>query len=141
MAIQSVRETNLSFIKPTRRTLRHLACVAVLFALIIAVGYVYYGSGKSELIREEHEKLYALADLKTRQLHDWIDERKGDAAFFLNSIPVARTLSGFLESRSVEDKKSTLQCLEALKKRIATWPSFLSTTKAGPCSPQTGKKL
>ena len=75
MAIQFVRETNLSFIKPTRKTLRHLACVTILFALIIAVGYVYYGSGKSELIREEHE-LYALADLKTRQLHDWITRER-----------------------------------------------------------------
>jgi PAS domain S-box-containing protein len=111
--------------KPTRKTLRHLACVTILFALIIAVGYVYYGSGKSELIREEHEKLYALADLKTSQLHDWIDERKGDAAFFLNSIPVARTLSGYLKRRSAEDKKSTLQFLEALKKKNSYMAVFL----------------
>jgi two-component system cell cycle sensor histidine kinase/response regulator CckA len=108
-----------------RRFILHLACVSIFFALIVALGYAYYGSGKRELVRREHEKLYTIADLKADRVQAWLASRKVDAALILNTPPISRAFIGCLESGSELGKKESLQCLEALRKTNRYRSAFL----------------
>jgi PAS domain S-box-containing protein len=110
---------------PSRKFFWQFAGITFLFALVIAIGCAYYGFGKRELIRQEHEKLYAIADLKAKKLHTWLTERKVDAALIRDSLPVAFAFTGYLESGSERDKFVSLQCLEALKKTNRYRAAFL----------------
>jgi signal transduction histidine kinase len=55
------------------------AIFALLLLGISATGYFYYLGLKKRIQHDSHETLAAIADLKVRQITQWMDDRRGDA--------------------------------------------------------------
>jgi PAS domain S-box-containing protein len=72
----------------------------VLFVIIsassIILGYVYYKSQKTRILRERTLELSAIADLKVRQIAQWRNERLGDARLIGENRPFVRLLYDYL---------------------------------------------
>jgi two-component system cell cycle sensor histidine kinase/response regulator CckA len=125
---------NLS--RPTRKYLSHLAGVIILFALITGVGYAYYESGKSELIRLISALLSLLLSVAFAALL-WVIWRQREAEFLRIELQEqARAAAGIAESEEnlavtlasigdaviATDNKGMVTRMNAVAEQLTGWP-------------------
>ncbi len=87
---------------------RLIAVFLLLAAAIGAIGGGAYASLSGALREREHERLGAVADLKTKQIENWLAERYGDARVLADSALLDRLFTTL-------DKPQTLRHLDKVR--------------------------
>lgn len=72
-----------------------VAVFILLAAGIVVAGYVYFEQNRQTSRKHAEDQLDAVADLKTRQVSSWRDERLSDARFIFANREIASELSWF----------------------------------------------
>jgi PAS domain S-box-containing protein len=90
----------------------------IILFLIVALsssllGYLYYRSQKTRLLKDKVIEMSAIADLKVRQIAQWRNERIGDAVLLAENTPFINQIFDYLESN--DNIKLHPGILESLK--------------------------
>ncbi len=75
---------------------------------IIAVGTRYYRNQVRVIKTDKQQELAAIADLKVRQIVDWLHEREGDALVIQNNSAVARLAKNYLQRKEQAEELNRL---------------------------------
>ncbi|TFG43532.1 MAG: PAS domain S-box protein, partial [Bacteroidia bacterium] len=85
----------------------------VLFIIIsassILLGYLYYKSQKTRLLKDKNLELSAIADLKVSQISQWRNERLGDAVLIGENTPFIKLLYEYLHSEDNSGLRSDIR--------------------------------
>ncbi|MGB0127685.1 MAG: cache domain-containing protein, partial [Rhodocyclaceae bacterium] len=99
--------------RTTLRTLRlPLAIVFVVIALLVAVGIFHTMDAETAT---QGARLVAIADLKTRQISDWLKERHGDARFVQSSQVYAGYYRDWRQRGDLAQRDALLGRLDRLR--------------------------
>ncbi len=67
----------------TDKKFRYLITIFVVVLILILLGsYLFFLFESRDVIKNQHQELKAIANLKIEQITQWIDERKAEASFF-----------------------------------------------------------
>jgi len=93
--------------RPTRRILRGLIALALLFTIAIGTtGWLYFNRQQAEACRVAQETLAAIANLKVDQIAGWMTQRRGNAEASFNKHTARKFLT---EPNNAANRKELLQ--------------------------------
>ncbi|MBI5374701.1 MAG: hypothetical protein HZA77_04665 [Candidatus Schekmanbacteria bacterium] len=116
--------------------------IFLIFALcVISGGYIYYSAQKANVVREKHNELTAIADLKTKQIVNWRNERIADAKVTLRSPLIYNQIIEFLRNQKEgETKENILSWIASFKEAYNYKNIYLLDLKGNIVLPENSKK-
>jgi len=116
--------------------------IFLIFALgIISGGYFYYRAQKENLVKQKQNELAAIADLKTKQIVNWRNERVADAKVTLRSPLIYKQIIEFLRNlKEGETKENILSWIESFKEAYNYKNIYLLDLKGNIVLPENSKK-
>ncbi|MEW6601456.1 MAG: ATP-binding protein [Nitrospirota bacterium] len=105
----------------------------IIFVILITgigvVGYFSYLHQKKHIIREIHNELFAVADLKVKQIDNWRRERTGNAIGIMENRITARRVMEYLNNPAPESKQDIIEWLKSYESRFLFTGAFLFDTQ------------
>ena len=98
---------------------RRIAAAAFLISALLLVGggYWYYRLALVEIIKEKHQELSAVGELKAKQIFQWQTERQWDAYRLSNDLFSRKAVEAFLRERGNETLRADLRGLLKLEEQ------------------------
>lgn len=98
-----------SFENKTKRTTFFIAGFLFIAAIILTLGYLYYGySVKSHRVQVD-EQLSAIADIKVKEIIEWREERLGDVSIFYKNASFSTLAKRYFEKPDDGENKKYIQ--------------------------------
>lgn len=110
-----------------RKLLPSLGIMFIISAFIIlGAGYLYMKDERKRMFTIEYTNLDAIANLKTKQIRQWLIEREGDALIIRNSHGIGRQFDDFLRGKG--ERVDLLEWLES----VCSHNGYLTATLIDP---------
>lgn len=109
---------------------RYLVLLAILvFVMVIAAVFFYYNYQSEEILKERKSEIKTIAELKSREIKNWIKERTSDINVFSESILFNDAVSDYIENPSEGSAKLILDQMELIKSNYDYDELFISTVE------------
>ena len=87
---------------------------------------MYYVQQKEQLKKEAGNNISSIAELKTKQITNWREERLGDAQTIYNNALIISNIQQWLKSGQYDTKRQILRWMKSYRNIIITVTSSLS---------------
>jgi len=109
---------------------RYLVLLAsAVFVMVIAAAIFYYIYQSEEILEERKSEIKTIAELKSREIKNWIKERTSDINVFYESTLFSDAVSDYIDNPSAESVKLIVDQMELIKSNYEYDELFITTAE------------